>query len=790
MATLATKMLFTQNSTPISSYNQDLLNLGPLMYKNTGANPSDKWVGPNPIAVARPVDNSTVPCMMPHVLSFSNDLQYVFLADAAAAAATRRVVLYTYSITNAVYNYIGYITLTYPATTNHTIRGFRVDRLRYMIGTVSVSDTAVTGTGTLWTTNGKISVGARIGFGSINPAEISTWYQISAIGSDTSITLGSGAGTISAGTPFIIEEYRVVTVTTNATAANGGLFVTKGLNPSIFIPSGTTISAATSTDSLRAVYWLPNASTVTNTGGAGCAIEDEEYTAGTVSSTGTTTITGSGTSWNSVAGRINAGSRIGFGSTNPLSITTWYTISAVNSTTQITLTSAPATIPAGTAYCIIDNSMRISYVLDTAGRVHKYNLRSSLGTITSGKASNYAGIQLLATGVQALTGTMQTTNNGRYAVLQSGPGANIPCLYFVTTTRIYRSVLTDITSGSTTWAFDAMVEVPAGGAATYPVTGAMSSVEVIDTLNKLVISTTPTVAVGKTYITGYKTDASQFDYNVFIDNHQQDQSTADSSAAIIPNQNGLTFTAWSESGVTHVIRHPAVGTAPTAINNQMYAVPIGADWDFAATTLSRIITPRIATPEANNLNTVSVLSAKFIGQSSLGIQPLPYRVYCRTSGITDNSGSWTLIDDLGNISGVSASTHVQFMFEFKTISQVVLPARIYGVHVSYDNISPLPNYRSDATRSNAASKLFAFRFVTAFGETVPDLRIRIYNDITGGLLVDDNTVTSTGTWSKSTDGDNWSTYNTNDKTNETTYIRYAPASMASGVIARAVITRM
>ena len=95
------------------------------------------------------------------------------------------------------------------------------------------------------------------------------------MGSNTSITLTASAGTISAGTAYVIEDLMCITTTVNATATNGGLYVAKGLNVDIFTSVGTTIPAAVSTDNIRAVYWLADASTVTNTIACGSSIEDK-----------------------------------------------------------------------------------------------------------------------------------------------------------------------------------------------------------------------------------------------------------------------------------------------------------------------------------------------------------------------------------------------------------------------------------------------------------------------------------------------------------------------------------
>src|SRR5690606_22635495 len=118
---------------------------------------------------------------------------------------------------------------------------------KHTVGTVSVSGTAVTGTSTNWQTDGAC-VGNRTGFGSTDPTQITTWFEITAIASNTSLTLDSSPGTLAGGTPYVIEDLRVVAATTNNTATNGGLFVAKGLRPEAFIPSGTTIPAATTVD--------------------------------------------------------------------------------------------------------------------------------------------------------------------------------------------------------------------------------------------------------------------------------------------------------------------------------------------------------------------------------------------------------------------------------------------------------------------------------------------------------------------------------------------------------------
>lgn len=243
---------------------------------NLGAGPVDRFIGPAPVGVANTGESSlAIPSQFLHPVKISDDLFWVFGADAATAAATRRVQLWTLVPSTNTYTLAGAITVNFPTTGNITVRGLRAILENYTVGTVGVSGTAVTGSGTAWNTDLR-SVGSRIGFGSTDPNQITTWHMISAIGSDTSITLAAGAGTIAAGTPYVIQDLMIVQAVTNATATNGGLFVTKGLRFEDFQNPAKTIVAATTTDKLKATYWLKDAATITNTAIGGCALGDRD----------------------------------------------------------------------------------------------------------------------------------------------------------------------------------------------------------------------------------------------------------------------------------------------------------------------------------------------------------------------------------------------------------------------------------------------------------------------------------------------------------------------------------
>lgn len=73
---------------------------------------------------------------------------------------------------------------------------------------------------------------------------------------------------------------------------------------------------------------------------------------------------------------------------------------------------------------------------------------------------------------------------------------------------------------------------------------------------------------------------------------------------------------------------------------------------------------------------------------------------------------------------------------------------------------------------------------------MPTLRIRLYDAVSGNELVDEASDSQVGSWQKSTDdGDTWGAYNTTDKANETTYIRFTPAVLADDIKVRALLTQ-
>lgn len=633
------------DTVPSRVYDSTKTFLSSLMVQRTGAGVADKFAGPAPVELIKPVEQMGVGGTTPYILD-ADDRQYIFIGDSSTAAATRRVGLWERILDTGVVSYKGYITLTFPTATNHTTRSLVATRDLETTGTVAVSGTAVTGTSTLFSTR-NISVGARIGFGSTDPKLIANWFTVSAIASDTGITLAVTAGTVAGGSAYVIEELRIVTLTTNATTTNGGLFLAKGLNPDIFIPAGTTIPAATTVDKIRAVYWLADAATVLNITGAGL-------------SNGIKT----------------------------------------------------------------DHLNQFVYVLDgaaTSARIFRYNVRVALAGLAAGKTTSAFS---LATGTQTVTGNISQSNNLARATTSHGPGSGVECLYFVTASRVYRVPTANVTNGSTAFLTDSMTEVPKGGTTTFAATGNLNSLDYSDLLDRFVLTTSSLV-----FVTQYRADGGQFDHTAYRSQLQSSQATADSTVTSLPNTFGLATQLYVRNGLL-VLLPISVNT----ITNIGFVIPLGADWAYSGVTGERLITKAITTPGVGKLGRINVLEDRNLGGDSLGMPPEPFKIWARVSGISDNTGAWTQVDELGDLSGLTPGAEIQFSFTFKTIGTLGIPARLLGFEVTWDDQelpSELDWKLGDSSDTNGT---VGFVQTLSFG-SLPVLEINYYRQDTNALVL-------------------------------------------------------
>ena len=703
MATnLAVSTSFGSLSTYIypAGYDSTKLGLGPLMLQANDTGTEGKWVGPVPTNVMRPVETTVaMQALYCEALNYNSTYDWVIFGDGLTVTpVTRRFALYTFNKTVRTnpWAFVGCITVNMGNGAGIvTHRGHVISYEKYTTGTAYIANGATTlnGVGTYWAAD-RLYAGCRVGIGSSDPALITTWYEIGSFGGDTSITLTQAytGATILIGNavPYVIEDFRILFAATNATLANGGAFMVCGLRPEIFTltATGTNIPAATTVDKLRACYWLSD---------------------GTAASQGT----------NTALGGIAIDTRV-------------------------------------------DWTHQTCYSLDMQtgqSRVQINNFRAAPTSLAAGRDQSVDGAHqwTLNTGLQAVTGTVAQCNNLVLCtpVTGGGPRNGKKSLFWVTTSRIYSAETINLTSGSVNWQSGCSVEWPPGTTTTYAVTGTLNSIA-YDTLSDRFVVFSTAASANKCYYTQYREDIGQWDRLTLGDTRQLNQASEDATAAIVPTTlSTITTGGCSTSGMTYI--HTS---GQTAILNWIFNMPFAVDWEYASTTNCCVVTPAMSASQftafvAGYFNQVGVIGGPanpMLGRTgtNLGVEPGAVRMYYRTTGISDNSGTWNLLDYTGSMASVAAATQVQARLEFRVIN-TCFPARVTRVCFEGTGSASTNNFQFSQKNTTLATKQFAFRQATAFGANTP-LYMRIYDAVLNSLLVTDNTTTPTGVWKYSTDG--------------------------------------
>ena len=263
MPKIAREQIFNGSLETSAVYDSTKITLaGSLVKQRTEVgNPSNKYLGVAPVSAIRAQELSGWNPGSMHIIRYGNK-HILFSAD-GATGATRRVAAFTYDLLTEAISYLGFITLTFPTGITQIIRGVRASIQPYTAGTVGVEGAIVTGVGTSWTTD-RMCAGSRIGFGTTDAHQVVTWYEILSVDNNGQITLTAPAGSIPAGTSYVLEDFKLVVSTTSTTVTAGGLNVVKGIRLDGFGAGGITVLGATNIDNVRAVYRLKDAAPITN----------------------------------------------------------------------------------------------------------------------------------------------------------------------------------------------------------------------------------------------------------------------------------------------------------------------------------------------------------------------------------------------------------------------------------------------------------------------------------------------------------------------------------------------
>lgn len=357
---VASEILFNGSYAQSAAYDKTKVTIPTKRLKQyaLSANVWDKFVGPMIPTIARVQEQSSISSMMPYVIPHSATIDWVFLADNSTPAPTRNIVLYTFDKVSHQYQYIGRVAMTAGAG-NATVRSIRAVQRAYSTGTVSAVSTLQTSVA--WTRSTTTATVTTAG-----PHGLST-------GQSMRVSVTSDAAAIVLGLVTItVTGTNTYTFTClNAGATSGTCTIGCAARES----SGATWSRATTTATIThtahnyetgqqllvvqtsdAAAIVLGTVTITVTGAntyTFTCLNAGATTGSLVTAPVGTVVTGSGTGWLTAA--IQAGARIGFGTTDPQAVTTWFDITPVNqvdSETSLLVTQSMPPIAAGTSYVI------------------------------------------------------------------------------------------------------------------------------------------------------------------------------------------------------------------------------------------------------------------------------------------------------------------------------------------------------------------------------------------------------------------------------------------------------
>ena len=296
----------------------------------------------------------------------------------------------------------------------------------------------------------KIAVGSRIGLGTTDPTKVTTWYTISNITSNTQLN------TIETLPPQAIDE------------ETGQLVITSYV-----------------IEELRFAFTVTHPTTTQGGLFLTKGVRYTDFSASPVTISSNTA------------------------STDNLRSTYWL-VDAVT----VSNTAASGLAVDGNRKTEHDGGTHSAYVIDTtSSRAYYYNLcASDTITVNTGRMTlTQSNVQVTA--AQTITNLVQSYN-GIVETTRHGTGLNDKSLYFLTSTRLVRSSVSEITNNRTNWHKDMIPEIPSGTTNTTAATSLLNNLDYDSISDRFIIFTSGTGGV-RSYVTKFLNSANRFE-NIFM----------------------------------------------------------------------------------------------------------------------------------------------------------------------------------------------------------------------------------------------------------------------------------
>lgn len=532
-------------------------------------------------------------------------------------------------------------------------------------------------------------------------------------------------------------NWKLFITTTSTVAVSGGTFLINNIDLADFVPvSPPTIQMATSSDA-KAVYLLQDPSNIG-------ANQLQIASIGSVLSSSLNRIyVHNGTaathqyyvySTNTAPIYTTASVSVSVGSPGVVS-DTGHTFNN-NDAVVFTAGTLPTGLTVGTIYFVRNPVAGVSYQLSTTSGGAPINTTgsSSVGAVI-GRAWGTTGSNWVhKTGnLPALSGTLLTNDSEDLAIPVNAPinGATLngnECAFFVSTSGLYLGLLSELTSGATSWP-------------SLTTSNTLGSSNEITTPNPIFASWSSTLDSAT-----YTTNTSKFITKQVVNNIIR------SNTGELNNQYYETFNPETVNlGLVTVTGMDSASgwlfvSGGTTGQRGIIAIDFKSDhfYDY-----SYIVTKVFSNP-------LSALKA-FTSWEELSELTGNIKVQYRTSGFSSIAGGWTPIDSFTELNE-AISSQIQFKICFAIQSEgSSTPAQISEfLYATMDDseISDFWEFSNDFSDNGVPSRA-TFRLKQAYSSSVPTLYYRV-RDLSNSLLLTNDTVANSSNFEYSTDnGVSW-----------------------------------
>lgn len=548
----------------------------------------------------------------------------------------------------------------------------------------------------------------------------------------------------SAATTHTIKSLRIVNDSTNtgwklflttagSVVINGGTFLINKIDKTDFIPAGTTIPIAITSDQ-KGSYLLQDPANIgvgqlqtVSLGSVYVSTTNRLYVHNGVAATHQYYVYDTSTS------PIYTTSSVNVSVATPGVVSDTGHSYVANTPVVFTSGPLPTGLVVGTVYFVKNPVAGVSYELSaTSGGASIATTGSPATGVTIGRAfGTSSNLFVHKTGnLPAATGILLGTDSEEYVVPVSSPinGGVLngnDCIFFATSSTLYLGLLSQLTSGTTTWS-------------------SLSTANVLGTVNQITVPT-PTFATWINTLdhATFVTNTSKFISkklennvirsitgelnNIYYEGFAYDTVSLGLASVIsITDRDGWLFVAGGTTGQRGVI---------------------ASDFRSDATNDYSYIVTKVIDNQNSALKFYTTYEELFDQTGNIKLQ-------YRCSGFGSISGGWidvTAFTDLS--SAVISSNQIQFKILFNMQSEgASSPAQVNELLIgaqANNYISDHFEFSDDYSDNNTPSRA-AFRLKLSYSSTVPTLYFRAY-DLSDSQLVNHNTVTNASNFEYSTD---------------------------------------